>query len=72
MPSRRAIRDVAAKTVALVPADALADLQDEDPALAVEFTTSRSGYAHCPASAWLEASVPSTATTRRTSIRARP
>lgn len=36
MPSRRAIRDVAAKMVALVPADALADLQNDDPALAVE------------------------------------
>lgn len=36
MPSRRAIRDVAAKMVALVPTDVLADLQDEDPALAVQ------------------------------------
>ena len=36
MPSRRAIREIVTKMIALVPADALEDLRSEDPATAAE------------------------------------
>ena len=36
MPSQRQVREIAAQMIALVPADALEDLQNEDPVLAVE------------------------------------